>query len=73
MKRVEGHNNLYRNDSGAIVNTDSAGYEAYKAKRNRQRRKDEEIHLLSTELNQAKSEIEELKKLIMLALEDKTA
>ena len=69
MKRVEGHNHLYRNEKGAIINKDSAGYEAYKKRRFSQKRKDDEITNLASQLNDAKNEIEELKKLVQLALE----
>lgn len=71
MKRVEGHNNLYRTDKGAIINTDSAGYSAYVRKRNARKRKSEEVDSLQKQLTEAKSEIEELKELVRKALEAK--
>ena len=58
MQRVEGHKNLYRDeDSGAIVNTDSAGYMQYmKAKTQKENEK--------AELDRMKSDIEEIKSLL---------
>lgn len=71
MKRVEGYNGLYRNEDGAIVNTDSSGYEAYKRKRDKIRAKDSTIDQLGSQLEEAKSQIEELKALVQAALEGK--
>jgi len=68
MKKVEGYNNLYRNGTGAIVNTDDSGYLAYKARRNAAKRKDDEVKSLSEELETAKKEIEELKDLVRQVL-----
>tara|TARA_B100000287_G_scaffold72991_1_gene64658 strand:+ start:200 stop:400 length:201 start_codon:yes stop_codon:yes gene_type:complete len=58
MKKVEGHNHLYRDDSsGAIVNTDSAGYTQYiKARTQKENEK--------KELDKIKSDIEEIKSLL---------
>ena len=58
MQRVEGHKNLYRDeDSGAIVNTDSAGYMQYmKAKTQKENEK--------AEFDRMKSDIEEIKSLL---------
>lgn len=64
MKRVEGYNNLYRNESGAIVNTDSSAYQAYKRKKSKIKAKDSSLNAMSKELQEAKDEIEELKALI---------
>lgn len=64
MKRVEGYHNLYRNESGAIVNTDDAGYIAYKAKRDALQKGRENVASLSDDLETAKAEIVELKELI---------
>ena len=35
MLKVEGHKNLYRNDTGAIVNTDTVEYNQYKRLKNK--------------------------------------
>ena len=71
MKRVEGYNGLYRNEEGAIINTDSASYEAYKQKRNRIKAKDSTIADLGQQLDDAKKQIEELRLLVQAALEGK--
>ena len=43
MQRVEGHKDLYRGESGAIVNTDSVGYNNYINLRKRRKSEKEEI------------------------------
>jgi len=63
-KRVQGYNNLYRNESGAIVNTDATGYVAYKKKRDSSKLKQDQIESLGTQLEDAKNEINELKDLV---------
>ncbi len=63
-KRVQGYNNLYRNESGAIVNTDTTGYMAYKRKRGASKLKQDQIESLGDQLEDAKKEIEELKDLV---------
>ena len=63
-KRVQGYNNLYRNESGAIINTDVAGYIAYKKKRETSKMKQDQIESLGTQLEEAKNEINELKDLV---------
>jgi len=62
--RVQGYNNLYRNESGAIINTDAAGYIAYKKKRETSKMKQDQIESLGTQLEDAKNEINELKDLV---------
>ncbi len=64
MKRVEGHNSLYRTPNGAIVNSDKNSYDAYIKKRCASKQKNETLKSLSEQLEIAKSEIEELKSLI---------
>ena len=63
-KRVQGYNNLYRNEAGAIVNTDQSGYMAYKKKRESSKMKQNQIESLGEQLEDAKKEIDELKDLI---------
>jgi len=58
MKRVEGHKHLFREESGAIVNTDTNGYEQYVRLRSERKRQKEEIEEL-------KSDIVEIKSLLM--------
>ena len=70
-KRVEGSDHLYRTKNGSIVNTDEAAYNAYKRKKEASFRKNETMTNLSSELNEAKAEIAELKDLIKTILESK--
>ena len=58
MKRVEGHKHLFREDSGAIVNTDTAEYLQYVKLRAERKRQREEI-------DQIKDDISEIKSLLM--------
>ena len=63
MIRVEGHKNLYRDEtSGAIINTDSHGYSQYKKSRNIKLTQKEEIDSM-------KKDIEEIKNLLKLIAE----
>ena len=58
MIPVEGHKNLYRDEkSGAIINHDNLGYSQYKRLKNKQKTQKEE-------LDQIKSDIEEIKTLL---------
>ena len=63
-KRVQGYNDLYRNESGAIVNTDVAGYLSYKKKKQSSKLKQDQIESLGVQLEDAKQEIEDLKTLV---------
>ena len=57
MKRVEGSKHLFREDSGAIVNTDTTGYNEYvKMRSNRDRQKQE--------LDEMRKDIDEIKSLL---------
>lgn len=58
MKRVEGHKHLFREDSGAIVNTDTAEYLQYVKLRAEKKKQREEI-------DQIKEDIGEIKSLLM--------
>ena len=71
IKRVEGYNHLYRNESGNIINRDEAGYQAYMKKKMSAQLSKEKMQNLSSELIDAKNEIEELKELVRKALEAK--
>tara|TARA_B100001059_G_scaffold80910_2_gene78835 strand:+ start:10699 stop:10896 length:198 start_codon:yes stop_codon:yes gene_type:complete len=58
MIPVEGHKNLFRNESGAIVNCDITEYNQYiKMKRDRQKQKEEIAEL--------KKDVHEIKNLLM--------
>ena len=60
MQRVEGHKDLYRNESGAIVNTDSTGYNNYINLRKRRKSEKEEIDRLKNEIDEIKSLLKEI-------------
>jgi len=58
MIKVEGHSNLYRDEeSGAIINTDSASYEKYV-------KSIENSEMKKQEINKIKSDIDEIKSLL---------
>lgn len=63
-KRVEGSDVLYRTSKGTIVNTNKAGYDAYKRKKESEKQKKVAMQSLETQLEEAKKQIEELKDLI---------
>ena len=58
MERVEGHKHLFREDSGAIVNTDTAEYLQYVKLRSEKQKQRKEI-------DQIKKDISEIKSLLM--------
>ena len=58
MERVEGHKHLFRDDSGAIVNTDTSEYLQYVKLRAERKKQREEI-------DQIKEDISEIKSLLM--------
>tara|TARA_E500000331_G_scaffold303103_1_gene305372 strand:+ start:3382 stop:3573 length:192 start_codon:yes stop_codon:yes gene_type:complete len=61
MLRVEGHKNLYRNDIGAIVNTDTVEYNQYKRLKNKRQSEKDEIDRLKSEIDDIKEMLKELK------------
>ena len=61
MLRVEGHKNLYRNDIGAIVNTDTVEYNQYKRLKNKRQSEKDEIDRLKREIDEIKSMLKDLK------------
>jgi peptidoglycan hydrolase CwlO-like protein len=61
MLRVEGHKNLYRNDIGAIVNTDTIEYNQYKRLKNKRQSEKDEIDRLKREIDDIKEMLKELK------------
>ena len=63
MLRVEGQKNLYRDNSGAIVNTDTDQYNQYVKLRERRK-------LERKEISDIKQEIEELKSLLKEVLKN---
>ncbi len=60
MIKVEGHKNLYRNDAGAIVNTDSSEYNQYIRVKNKRKSEKDEIDRLRNEIDEIKSMLKEL-------------
>ena len=60
MIKVEGHKNLYRNDSGAIINTDSTEYNQYMRIKNKKKTEKDEIDRLRNEIDEIKSMLREL-------------
>ena len=60
MIRVEGHKHLFREDSGAIVNTDTNGYNQYVKLRSERRRQREEIDGLKNDISEIKSLLMEI-------------
>lgn len=65
MIKVEGHGNLFRDEnSGAIMNLDHSEYQEYVRKRNLKKREKEEVQNL-------RSEIEEIKSMLHQILNDR--
>jgi len=60
MIKVEGHKNLYRNDAGAIVNTDSSEYNQYMRVKNKRKSEKDELNRLRDEIDEIKSMLKEL-------------
>tara|TARA_X000000368_G_scaffold96525_1_gene74110 strand:- start:712 stop:903 length:192 start_codon:yes stop_codon:yes gene_type:complete len=60
MIKVEGHKNLYRNDSGAIINTDTSEYNQYMKLKNRRKSEKDEIQRLRTEIDEIKSMLKDI-------------
>ena len=61
MIKVEGHKHLYRNDNGAIVNTDTVEYNQYKRLKNKRQSEKDEIDRLRREIDEIKSMLKDLK------------
>jgi len=65
MIKVEGHQNLYRDqNTGAIVNTDRRAYLEYVRQRNTLKKQKEEKRDMEKELSNLHEEVSELKKLV---------
>ncbi len=60
MIKVEGHKNLYRNDSGAIINTDSVEYNQYMKVKNKRNSEKQELQRLRNEIDEIKSLLKDL-------------
>ena len=68
MKKVQGYDNLYRDETGAIINKDVSGYHRYINRKRKLEEKDNALVQMQTELESAKAEIQELKELVNQAL-----
>ena len=61
MIPVEGHKNLFRDEkTGAIINTDSAGYSNYMTDRRRNSDKQAELNAMKDEIETLKSMLNDL-------------
>ena len=61
MIPVEGHNNLFRDEkTGAIINTDTAGYRNYMSDKRRNSDKQAEMDAMKEELETLKLMLKEL-------------
>ncbi len=60
MIPVEGHKNLYREKSGAIVNTDKVGYAQYMRAKNKKLSERREIEDLRSEIDELKNQLRQL-------------
>ncbi len=64
--KVKGHTHLVRDlKSQAIINTDSDAYARYMARKAKQSKKDDEMRSVVREVNSLKTEMFEIKKLLM--------
>lgn len=63
--KVEGYSNLVRDDqNGAIINTDFSEYQKYIAMREAKSKEKEQVKTIEEELDQLKSDINEIKDLL---------
>ena len=63
--KVKGHSHLIRDlKSQAIINTDSDAYARYMTRKAKQSKKDDEMRKVVREVNEIKSEMFEIKKLL---------
>jgi len=64
--KVEGHAHLVRDlKSQAIVNTDSAAYARYMARKTHQKKKNDEIRDVIRDVNELRTEMREIKDLLL--------
>ena len=70
--QVEGHNDLVRDEkSNAIVNTNKSAYLIAKTRADEAQRQRDEIRETTRELNSLKSEMHEIKNMLLKLVEDK--
>ena len=60
MQRVDGHKNLYRDQSGAIVNIDTNEYNQYVRLRSDKKQQKDEIEELKKDIDEIKSLLMEI-------------
>jgi len=64
--KVEGHTHLVRDlKSQAIINTDSNAYARYMARKVKQQSKDDEVRQVIRDVNELKTEMREIKNLLV--------
>ena len=65
IAKVKGHSHLVRDlKSQAIINTDSDAYARYMTRKAKQSKKDDEMRKVVREVNEIKTEMFEIKKLL---------
>ena len=70
--KVEGHSDLVRDESSnAIVNTNKSAYLMAKKRADEAQRQRDEIRQTARELNRLKSEMHEIKNMLLKLVEDK--
>ena len=70
--KVEGHSDLVRDESSnAIVNTNKSAYLIAKKRADEAQRQRDEIRQTARELNSLKSEMHEIKNMLLKLVEDK--
>ena len=63
--KVKGHTNLVRDlKSQAIINVDSEAYARYMARKAKQQKKDDEVRKVIRDVNEIKTEMFEIKKIL---------
>ena len=68
--KVKGHTHLVRDlKSQAIINTDSDAYARYMARKAKQSKKDDEMRKVVREVNEIKTEMFEIKRLLKMVLD----
>ena len=66
IAKVQGHSHLVRDlKSQAIINTDSDAYARYMARKVKQTKKDDEMRSVVREVNSLKTEMREIKDLLI--------
>lgn len=64
--KVEGHSNLYRDSiSGAIINENQSEYEKFMIQYDSKQKEKNKINLLEKDLNALKTDIEQIKTLLV--------